>query len=167
MARDEATLAQGVKPVVQLFRNWAPVIYHVAVDSDLDGDSDETLRVTGEHPFYVAGTGFVPAKLLPSGAVLSTAKFEVARVTSVSRERAPPGSPFRTYNFEVADYHTYFVGESQVWVHNLCSEAVEEISSLHRKNFIDLGNWGGCSSRAGVVIDETSTSNPSKLPSCC
>ena len=26
-----------------------------------------------------------------------------------------------TYNFEVADYHTYFVGESGVWVHNQCN----------------------------------------------
>ena len=26
-----------------------------------------------------------------------------------------------TYNFEVADYHTYFVGNDSVWVHNTCS----------------------------------------------
>jgi len=25
-----------------------------------------------------------------------------------------------TYNFEVGDFHTYFVGESGVWVHNAC-----------------------------------------------
>ena len=24
------------------------------------------------------------------------------------------------YNFEVADYHTYFVGEQRLWVHNAC-----------------------------------------------
>jgi GH35 family endo-1,4-beta-xylanase len=25
-----------------------------------------------------------------------------------------------TYNFEVADFHTYFVGEDGIWVHNVC-----------------------------------------------
>ena len=27
------------------------------------------------------------------------------------------------YNFEVADSHTYFVGESGIWAHNSCSGA--------------------------------------------
>ena len=128
-ARHETTLEQSAKPVVQLFQNWATLVYLVAVDADLDGDADETFRVTGEHPLYVLGTGFVPAKLLSSGAVLSTAEFEVARVTSVSRERAPPGSRFRTYNFEVADYHTYFIGKSEVWVHNLCKPKLDRMVS--------------------------------------
>lgn len=29
-------------------------------------------------------------------------------------------SPVKVYNFEVADYHTYFVGETGVLVHNNC-----------------------------------------------
>ena len=29
-------------------------------------------------------------------------------------------SPVATYNFEVQDFHTYYVGESAVLVHNLC-----------------------------------------------
>lgn len=28
-----------------------------------------------------------------------------------------------TYNIEVADFHTYFVGEEHVWVHNSCISA--------------------------------------------
>lgn len=27
----------------------------------------------------------------------------------------------KVYNFEVEDYHTYFVAESKIWVHNTCS----------------------------------------------
>ena len=30
-------------------------------------------------------------------------------------------SPIKVYNFEVQDFHTYFVGESSVLVHNACS----------------------------------------------
>ncbi len=29
-------------------------------------------------------------------------------------------SPVKVYNFEVEDFHTYFVGEEGVWVHNIC-----------------------------------------------
>ena len=31
-------------------------------------------------------------------------------------------SPVKVYNFEVEDFHTYFVGESSVLVHNQCTE---------------------------------------------
>ena len=30
-------------------------------------------------------------------------------------------SPIKVYNFEVADFHTYYVGESSILVHNTCS----------------------------------------------
>jgi hypothetical protein len=29
-----------------------------------------------------------------------------------------PTKKRKVYNFEVADYHTYFVGEGGIWVHN-------------------------------------------------
>ena len=29
-------------------------------------------------------------------------------------------SPIKVYNFEVEDFHTYFVGENRVLVHNMC-----------------------------------------------
>ena len=33
--------------------------------------------------------------------------------------------PETTYNFEVADYHTYYVSESNVLVHNMCAKSKE------------------------------------------
>jgi len=41
-----------------------------------------------------------------------------------------------TYNFEVGDFHTYFVGESGVWVHNACEKGA---SAVWRA----LRNWRG------------------------
>ena len=29
----------------------------------------------------------------------------------------------KTYNFEVEDFHTYYVGENSVLVHNICMKA--------------------------------------------
>ena len=39
---------------------------------------------------------------------------------SVALVAATPGAAQTVYNFEVADYHTYFVGLGEVWVHNTC-----------------------------------------------
>lgn len=30
------------------------------------------------------------------------------------------------YNLEVEDYHTYFVGEHGIWVHNTCKNAAQK-----------------------------------------
>jgi len=47
-------------------------------------------------------------------------------ITDITNEVAPEGKTFTTYNFEVADTHTYFVlqegkvdGSFAVWVHNI------------------------------------------------
>jgi hypothetical protein len=51
------------------------------------------------------------------------------RGQAAARERDGPvtvvkvvdtGRTAQTYNLEVADFHTYFVGESRAWVHNVC-----------------------------------------------
>ncbi|WP_294100003.1 polymorphic toxin-type HINT domain-containing protein [uncultured Ruminococcus sp.] len=31
-------------------------------------------------------------------------------------------SPVKVYNFEVEDFHTYFVGENGIFVHNWCGD---------------------------------------------
>lgn len=40
-------------------------------------------------------------------------------------EKVQLNEPIKVYNFEVEDYHTYYVSEQQVLVHNMCSEPVE------------------------------------------
>jgi hypothetical protein len=81
--------------------------------------SFETLSGTGEHPFYVVNRSvFVPAKELQQGDILSLSDGRTALLAEVAIENAKPGETFTTYNFEVADHHTYFVGKSGVWVHN-------------------------------------------------
>lgn len=43
-----------------------------------------------------------------------------AYVTDIQVQRGPPAGAdrFTTYNFEVGEWHTYFVGRTGVWVHN-------------------------------------------------
>jgi hypothetical protein len=75
----------------------------------------ETLGVTREHPFWVTDRGWVPAYALNPGDDLHS-----AAGTSVTVAQHPCETTFleAVYGLEVDGYHTYFVGESSVWVHN-------------------------------------------------
>lgn len=41
--------------------------------------------------------------------------------------------PETTYNFEVADYHTYYVGANNVLVHNKCVEPPNKIAGYTKR----------------------------------
>ena len=66
--------------------------------------------------FYVRGRGFVNACELWVGAQLLDACNGTLVVENTRLELA--GRPVRVYNFQVEGYHTYYVGENGVWVHN-------------------------------------------------
>ena len=92
-------------------------LLHITVETD--AGERETIVGTAPHPFYVERVGgFVPASDLQLGDRLSLPEGRSASVLLIRHERAAAGSPFTTFNFEVADHHTYFVGNADVWVHN-------------------------------------------------
>ncbi|RMG13724.1 MAG: hypothetical protein D6731_11670 [Planctomycetota bacterium] len=80
------------------------------------------MRCTTEHPFWVRGRGWVAAKDLEPGDRLLGSQGEQLVLTGreVRLEEADH------YNFEVEDWHTYFVSETEqdsaVWVHNRCRD---------------------------------------------
>jgi hypothetical protein len=73
---------------------------------------DEMVRTTRGHPFWVSGIGWRMAKELGDGAILHgvTGAARVEAVESSGEEEA--------YNLVVADFNTYFVGESGLLVHD-------------------------------------------------
>jgi hypothetical protein len=83
----------------------------VLVDLYVDG---EVISTTGEHPFCVPDKGWVEAKDLVVGSLLQTAD---GRVVDVDRLEKREGK-FEVYNFNVEGFHTYFVSEFGVLVHN-------------------------------------------------
>jgi hypothetical protein len=76
----------------------------------LDG---EEIRATLGHPFWTAGSGWRMAKELKNGAILHG----VAGSKSVASVK--PAAHEEAYNLVVADFSTYFVGESGVLVHDV------------------------------------------------
>ena len=76
----------------------------------------ETIRSTLDHPFYVPKKGFTNAVELRAGDILLNINGEYVIIEKIQHEILE--SPIKVYNFRVANYHTYFVGENNVGVHN-------------------------------------------------
>jgi len=113
LAEDPETGEQEYKPVVRTFINEKDVLMHIFVE-------DEEIVCTPEHPFYVEGVGFVLAGDLQTGNILRTSDRENPRIKKVEKEYL--NEPIKVYNFEVEDFHTYYVSEKSILVHNACKE---------------------------------------------
>ncbi|MCI5853028.1 MAG: hypothetical protein MR015_05290, partial [Clostridiales bacterium] len=106
------THEKALKKVKKIFVREKDSVVRLSIN----GDAIET---TNEHPFYVEGHGWTNAYDLKVGdkvrledgttGIVEKAK-HVALDTSVT-----------VYNFEVEDFHTYYVSEQKVLVHNTCA----------------------------------------------
>ncbi len=95
--------------MTQTFVRKTDRLVHVSLEGD-------EIVTTPEHPFYVDGKGWTKAGQLRAGSILVLREGRRVPVGKVWNEISE--SPTTVYNFEVADYHTYFVGEGGVLVHN-------------------------------------------------
>jgi len=139
LSRNEATGEVAYRPVLSTVVTRPDALYTVTYDPDGSGPLPEgRLVTTAPHPFYAANRGgFVAAGELLPGDELILADGTTADVIGITIERATPGQSFTTYNFEVAEFHTYFVATDGVWVHNaggaLCQKAIS-IFERHRRH---------------------------------
>ncbi|QGJ68702.1 Hypothetical protein PBC10988_3630 [Planctomycetales bacterium 10988] len=140
LTRHEQDSHENITPVYQkvlaTFTTHPGLLYHLTIRTD-SGD-EEVLSTTGNHPFYVIEQQkFIDAEELTLGATLSLPEGRTARIIKIESEKADPGDTFTTYNLCVEETHTYFVGESGVWVHNetgaRCELAAKEISDALRE----------------------------------
>ena len=111
LAYDEKTGRQEYKRVVRLFRGETNEWYHIEVNG-------EEIRCTGNHPFYVKGKGYVKAKELTREDKLVLSDGKEVGTEGIRIERLE--KPETKYNFEVEDFHTYYVTECEILVHNKC-----------------------------------------------
>jgi hypothetical protein len=125
-AYDERAGSVRVRPVTATF------VHMVAESGRLALSDGRTLRVTAEHPIYVADQGYVPARdvigdesivsftetLALSGAKLagSVPSLVLERVGAAGFTVHDSGAPVRVYNISVGDLENYFV--EGVLVHN-------------------------------------------------
>ena len=100
------------KEVTTLFVNDAGSVWELTIESE-DG-ATELHRVTDNHPYWVEGSGWVEVKDLQPGMKIATEDGDTVTLDNIF----DTGVVERTFNFEVADFHTYFVGNQKVLVHN-------------------------------------------------
>ncbi|MCX4024712.1 RHS domain-containing protein [Endozoicomonas sp. SM1973] len=119
-ARNDETAENSWQPVSALIAHPEQILYVTLTD---DEGQSETYGTTEEHPFWVQGKGWVEASELRLGDVVASHDGRVLQVggVSLSDEHLP------TYNLEVANAHTYFIGELGAWVHNECKEVFNSI----------------------------------------
>jgi len=133
LSKDEKTGKIDYKKVKQLFRNKDKQIYNLTIINQ-DGKID-TIGTTDEHPFWVDGKGWVNAKDLKLSDKLTSANGKTIKVISIVLDDKRQD----TYNFEVADYHTYFVGDDGVWVHNMCLPQINKVTFAKLPHAIGQG----------------------------
>ena len=109
-AYDEETGEKGLKEVEEVFVSETDKLVHVETDK-------EEIVTTELHPFYVEGLGFVQAGCLQEGYELKCLDGKKETITGIRVEWLEEA--ITVYNLEVADYHTYYVGD--VLVHNKCA----------------------------------------------
>ncbi len=97
------------KEVENLYRNQRDDIIKLYVENQI-------VETTDNHPFWVEDKGWVFADELQVGDKLQKAdgsNLNIEKVEFVKLDR-----PVTVYNFTVADYHTYYVTDLDIWVHN-------------------------------------------------
>jgi hypothetical protein len=102
------------------------------VDIYIDG---EVISTTGEHPFWTPDLGWVEAKDLHVGSLLQTEDGRIIDVDCVEKREGE----FEVYNFKVDGFHTYFVSDLGILVHNAnCDDINSSTPTGRRGNHIQV-----------------------------
>ncbi len=137
LAKDPETGRTGYYTVTALISHTETSMVQLKIGADI-------ISATLEHPFRVAGRGWVEAGKLKVGDCIESTGKECQPVT----EKQLVQGPVVVYNFTVQSAHTYFVGDGKWWVHNKCIRAWYQkfggMSDSYSKGFhvgSDLGEY--------------------------
>ena len=118
------TLETSEKTVLETYVGEATKLVHLTING-------EKIVTTDNHPFYVQGRGFIEAGNLLVGDKLISVKGDDLLIEDYHIDLTE--EPDLVYNFQVEDFHTYFVGACGVWVHNDCNFANHKLANGHYK----------------------------------
>lgn len=128
------TMETGYKKVLEKYVRKTRELVHIIAGG-------KEIVSTLDHPYYVAGRGFVNACQLCIGSPLLDADGKVLEVEQIYKEQLGKNEEVTVYNFQVEDWHTYHVGEMEVLVHNAEYETSYGKSTLNSlkntENFTD------------------------------
>lgn len=109
VSTDPDTMVRAEKTVLETYVRETDEVVHLTING-------EVITSTLDHPFYVQDAGFVGAGELYIGDKLLDAEGNTLLVEDMKTEKL--SEPVKVYNFKVDEFHTYYVGEKHVFVHN-------------------------------------------------
>ena len=127
ISTDPETMKTSPKTVLETYIREDSKLIHLVVNG-------EEIVTTETHPFYVNDRGFVNAGELIVGDKLLDVNGNVLLVENFDVELTE--KPVTVYNFQVEDFHTYYVGENCVLVHNASCK-------VNKKGEIEITDWDG------------------------
>jgi RHS repeat-associated protein len=110
LSRDELTGQISGQKVEKVF------VHRVNDDEMLHLCNKEMIDTTSIHRFYIVGIGWLHAGQLQPGMRCVSSTGVAQTIASIDY---PGEYPHTVYNLEVHRFHTYFVGKTGVWVHNM------------------------------------------------
>jgi hypothetical protein len=112
---------------------------------------EQIIETTDNHPFWVQGKGWLFADELQVGDKLQ--KADGSNLTIDKVEFVKLDEPVTVYNFTVADYHTYYVTDLGIWVHNTeCDLSPKTLATMGRTNTGNAGLEGGYISKSTAQL---------------
>jgi YD repeat-containing protein len=112
LGKDELNGELGWHVVVEVHQRQSADVLEVVTVNEIG--SATTMRVTIEHPVFVADVGFVRAVDLVVGDRLATSNGRTVDVVAISSLHDDAA----VYNLTVDGAESYFVGEDGIWSHN-------------------------------------------------
>ena len=123
-AKNTETGEQDWKPVTKVFVEPERGIFEIKL-VDKAG-FEQKIQATDDHPFYVVNIGWRTTLELQAGDEIETDRKGSMKVVSVTDEQRFD----LTYNFTVADFHTYYVTKKNVLVHNCTPKKIGELNPI-------------------------------------
>jgi RHS repeat-associated protein len=123
-AYNDTTHSYGKKRVTNVFEHVRDTVYQVHIGNDI-------IKTTGDHPFFIGGRWLQVYQLHVGDSVTTYTGGRLA-ITAIDiiAKRAT------VHNFAVEDYHTYYVSDQKVLVHNSgpcdLNQAISKVANLEK-----------------------------------
>ncbi len=131
--------------VIALHRNEKDTTYKLSVGNQI-------IETTDNHPFWVDGKRWVLAVDLKVGDELVQSNGNHLKIDNI--EIVHHEEKVKVYNFTVADFHTYFVSDLGIWVHNInCDYSQFRNFDTHYEKHV-LGKHGGKKEFGNITKDQ-------------
>ncbi|HAS41548.1 MAG TPA: hypothetical protein DCS93_13790 [Microscillaceae bacterium] len=129
-AGDPQSCSQTLKGVEATFVRTTPVLVKL-------GFLQESIYATPEHPFFGLKNQQILAGNIKKGDTLKTYNgYAIVQNTRTIDTTAT------VYNFHVKDFHTYYVGRTKLWVHNMMSHSLFDASVDARLKKLKINSTG-------------------------